>query len=152
MSSDSNFDLLKMVKPEVKYVPFYLIRPIPYKTFFSQPTLALLGNLIILVFTIALITCIIFKAKIGAKSKAELMDAKDKTKFNPSDFDIIFNNWTQTMIMFLGLDIGGAIASFTIGGVFDWWSILVGGCARNLIFLLFNILKVYFLQYTAIAV
>jgi hypothetical protein len=125
----------------------FMHRPSTINAPITKGTLALFGNIILIMFLIAFITCLIYKYKIGITSFAELK----KKNFVLTQFDNVYNNWIQTMIMFLGLDIAGAISSFLVAGSIDWWSICVCGAARNLIFLLFNIFKVYYLQATALA-
>ena len=127
---------------------FLMHRPDTIKSNITKGTLALFGNMILVMFVIAFFTCLIYKLNVGAKSIKDLKDPKK----GPTQFDNVYNNWIQTMIQFLGLDIAGATVSFLASGNIDWWNTFVGSAARNLIFLIFNIFKEYHLQSTALAV
>jgi len=102
------------------------------------------GLVVLALFGIVVTLALTFKFTMGAKSKGDL-------KKN-NIYDEIFNNWIQTVLMFVGLDIGGAVSSYLTSGTIDFWNIAVSGSCRNMAFLIFNILKFYFIQSGPLAV
>lgn len=127
---------LGLVKPKL---PWYDFSNFKYVSNATASTKLIEGTVILVLFGIVVIGAIVLKLTIGAKNFEEV-----KAKKNP--YDEIFNNWIQTVLMFVGLDIGGAVSGYLTSGTIDFWNIAVSGSCRNTVFLIFQIIKTYFIQ------
>ena len=126
---------VSLVKPKL---PWYDFSNFKFVSNASASTKLKEGTVILVLFGIIVILAITFKLTMGAKT------VEDLKKKNP--YDEIFNNWIQTVLMFVGLDIGGAVSGYLTSGSIDFWNIAVSGSCRNTVFLIFQIIKTYFIQ------
>ena len=126
---------LGLTKPKL---PWYDFSHFKFVSSATVPQKLIFGTVILILFGIIAALAITFKFTLGAKN------IEDLKKKNP--YDEIFNNWIQTVLMFVGLDIGGAVSSYLTSGTIDFWNIAVSGSCRNTVFLIFQIIKTYSIQ------
>jgi hypothetical protein len=126
---------VSLVKPKL---PWYDFSNFKFVSNASASTKLIEGTVILVLFGIIVTVAIVLKLTMGAKT------VEDLKKKNP--YDEIFNNWIQTVLMFVGLDIGGAVSGYLTSGSIDFWNIAVSGSCRNTVFLIFQIIKTYFIQ------
>jgi hypothetical protein len=131
---------VSLVKPKL---PWYDFSNFKFVSNASASTKLIEGTVILVLFGIIVTVAIVLKLTMGAKT------VEDLKKKNP--YDEIFNNWIQTVLMFVGLDIGGAVSGYLTSGSIDFWNIAVSGSCRNTVFLIFQIIKTYFIQKGALA-
>jgi hypothetical protein len=132
---------VSLVKPKL---PWYDFSNLKYVSDAPASTKLIEGTVILVLFGIIVIVAIVLKLTIGAKT---VEDLKNKNKF-----DEIFNNWIQTVLTFVGLDIGGAVSSYLTDGTVNFWNIAVSGSCRNIVFLIFQIIKTEAIQKGPLAV
>ena len=126
---------LGLVKPKL---PWYDFSNFKYVSNATASTKLIEGTVILVLFGIIVILAITFKLTMGAKT------VEDLKKKNP--YDEIFNNWIQTVLTFVGLDFGGAVSNYLTNGSVDFWNMAVSGSCRNIVFLIFQIIKTYYIQ------